>query len=362
MPCDSAGSIYRRRAGRYSSVRMSSTEMCPLFTTPTSEHGQLPIDCLRSGSSRSTASPLACADITLAKTELDRLASQVEQASEIRSTSSLTRDGPEMAASPLRSSLSAVASIRRSLSRSENTKSSPPLSGSLIGALHLQKNQRRKASSRQSEICTPEGIPEVSDEDLSASDSASTFPSAVECSPSEQYLRDNALVTSDPILVPADSCSTQQDGSTPPDSFIDPIDQAFERACLTQDQLPKVLQSPATTWRAKNPGLRVEFANPLASVSAPEIGHENPKTLGNFNDGLDSCPRIHGLSKHPEYATGRTDIGNLSSSSTPFARAVISETITPEQTRGLWSPPRPRTPAVKRDSMQTHDAISSRKE
>lgn len=287
---------------------MSSTETSPLFTTPSSEQSQLPGDCVRSNSTRS-----------------------------------------------------ASALTRRSLSRSENMRN-PPLSGSLISALRFQtRSQRRRASSRQSEICTPEGIPEVSDEDLSASDSASVFPSAVECSPSGQTPRDIVEVVSGPNSAPKESISIQQDESTLPNSFMDLIDQAFERARLTQEQLPKCLQSTATTRRAKTPGLRVEFAVPLAALAAPDIGLGNFQTLNEVNEGLGSRYRIYDESRHPGSNNGRASINNMIGTSMPLARAVHSEIITPEKTRGLWCPPRPRTPALKKYLLQTHGAASHKK-
>lgn len=330
MSCDSTGATYKRRGIRYSSVCMSSAESTPLFTSPASGHGQLPADCHRSGSICGIASPLACAGTMLATNELDRLAIQAKEASELRSAPYLTPNGPEVASYPLNKASFAAASIRRRQSQSEGTGSSP-LTGTPTGALHFpKKSQRRKASSRQSEICTPEGIPEVSDEDLLSSDSASVFASAVESTPSQPCPRNDSLPSSDIASMLAVNLSPQHDDSIASDTLTDPVDQAFERARLTQEQPPKVLQSTTMARRSKTSGLRVEFANPPVVSSAPDLGLKTPS--------------------------------NLSGTSPPLARAVFSESITPENTRGLWCPPRPRIPVMKRDSIWTHDTASGRKE
>lgn len=378
MSCDSTASARRCRSTRYSSVCMSSTESSPLFTTPVSGHGQIPNDLLRSGSDRGALNPLASAGIMLATNELDRTVSRAEQASEVRFAPSLTPKGPGVAMTPLNSTPSIEATSRRSLGLSENVNYSPtleggtcasasdqhslliksPLSRSLTDALCvLRKSQRRKASSRQSEICTPEDIPEVSDEDLSGSDSASTFTSAVEHTPSELCSRNGGLLSSDANLLSVDGLSIQKDAPAKSDNITDPVDQAFERARLTQGQPPKVMQLPAMTRRSKTPGLRVEFAIPPVALSAPDLEPQSPKSPGDANNALGSRPRLHGSSSYP----GPTPYGSRMSNwtggtSTPLARAVMSDSITPENTRGLWCPPRPRTPAVKRGQIWSHDA------
>lgn len=329
MSCDSTGATYKRRGIRYSSACMSA-ESTPLFTSPASGHGKLTADRHRSGSICGVASPLAGASTMLATNELDRLARRAKESSELRSTPHLAPNGPEVASSPLTKASFVTASIRRRQSQSEGTGSSS-LTGTPTGALHFpKKSQRRKASSRQSEIFTPEGIPEVSDENLSSSDSALVFASAVESTSSQPCPRHDSLPCPAIASMSAGNPSTQHDESNASDTIIDPVDQAFERARLTQEQPPKVLQSTAMTRRSKASGLRVEFTNPPVVSSAPDLGLKAPSSLGG--------------------------------TSPPLARAVFSESITPENTRGLWCPPRPRTPAIKRDSMWTHDTASGRKE
>lgn len=338
MSYDTTASTYRRRGGRYSSMCMSSAESNPLFTTPTSGHGQVPAVPFRLGSTYSAVSPSTCAGIMLETDERGGLAHWADQSSEKRPAPSTMPKSPEVAAFSPRNASSAAASRRRSFSHSENmynpmfldygvstsTSNLPGLSmkspsqGSLTGALrHLRRSQRRTASSRQSEICTPEGIPEASDEDLSGSNSTSGVVPAMECIISDPNACDNGSLSSGMSSVPI---VPSEDKSFVSGNITDPVDQAFERARMTQEQPPKVLQSPSTARRFKNSGLRVEFANPL-----------------------------HGSPSCPVSLTEPTNAINLSGASTPLARAVMSESITPENTRGIWCPPRPRTPAAKRD-------------
>lgn len=252
--------MHKRRRGRYSSAYMSSAESTPLFTTPISGF-------------------------------------------------------------PLNSASFAAAPTRKGQSQSGSMDGSP-VPVNTTGTLHLpKKTQRRKASSRQSEICTPEGIPEASDEDNSSSDSASVRPSTVES---------NSLPSSSTVSMPAGSLSPQRAESIALDAIMDPVDQAFERARLTQEQPPKVLQFTPTSRRSKSSGLRVEFANPPVVLSAPDLGLKSPS--------------------------------NLSGSSTSLARAMCSESITPENTRGLWRPPRARTPVIKRGSTWTPNADPARED
>lgn len=352
---------------------MSSAESSPLFTTPTSGHEQIPAERLQSGSIRSVMSPLTCVGAMSVTNKLDQLASRAETPSGLRSAPSLMPNGPERMISPLNSAIITATPTRRSLSCSENlgtsstlenriltsTSTSPGaliksgLSRNLTGGLHtLKKCQRRKASSRQSEICTPEGIPEVSDEDLSGSDSASAFPSVVECTSSELCSHNSGLQSSDAGLAPVDNHNLRQDESSAKSGqIIDPVDQAFERARLTQEQPPKVLQSQAMARRPKTPGLRVEFANPPVAFSATETNIKTPRSSGQGDSGLGSRPSLHGLSSCSGPSTVMSNIGDVSGTSMPLARAVIAESFTTENTRGLWCPPWPRTPAMKRGIM-----------
>lgn len=221
LSCDPPLFRHRRRGSRYSSVFMSSAESSPLLNTPISCAEDIPRRMVRPDLARGVVNPLAAASLILATTGLDRLTSNVKGGSEMHPAS---QAHPEASRSG-RSSGHVV----------------PPNTPTIT-------------------VCTPEGIPEASDEDMSSSNSVPVLGLT-------SYGIGSENLASESNLIP-----------------VDPVDQAFERARLTQDQPPKAAQISANPQSCKTPSLRVEFATPpdqwLEELETPRSPEEINSSLG----------------------------------------------------------------------------------
>lgn len=315
----------RRRNARYSSVYMSSAEASPLFNTPPSTHrGGIPnpLSHMQNDLGRSSVNPLAAISIEVATKELDRLASRVEEASIMRRAvdarpESLKISGQSSAQS-IKSATPDVKGffISGTMTESISTKltsavvspTSPsatpqntPISGvgtprdNITGALHaLRRYRRRKTSSKLSEIYTYEGIPEDAEEEVFLSASTSPYGPTTSCTDSRSGPLGSSLLSPRSPYGYADSYKR----GASPDARIDPVDQAFERALLTQDQPPKVIQAHSKASRSKTPGLHVEFAEPLSgcptgTTESPDDRYLSPG-LRPFLRSTSSYPSLSG--------------------------------------------------------------------
>lgn len=305
--CDASASRHRRRSARYSSAYMSSAESSPLLNTPASCVGDIPLSQVRADPAQSAVNPLAAVSLMLAATELDRLAVRAGAASEKCSAlyqSEASNSGRSSghvvppntpALKSLVSSESVAGCTSTDCATETETPASVPLNTPVVGTdtpldniagvLHaLRKHCRRKTSSRISEICAPEGIPEASDEE-------DLFPSV---STSALGPTPSALDSGTDGLRSLASPTNPTQSATVPSSLFDPIDQAFEKARLTQDQPPKVFLGKTVTRRARTPGLRVEFATPPGECVQPETAESPEKD----SPGLGARPRLRNSSSH----------------------------------------------------------------
>lgn len=173
----------RRRNDRYSSVHMTSAEPTPLFNTPAPCQAQTATDTKSQPASwRSAIDPLATASLMLATVELDRLTNRqvLDRSSEVLGSEQSSACGGPPSSPALRS----LPPGEKSSLRLNNTscvsersiiprKPLPPGITMRSGNSESQSTAhgscwRRKTSSRISDIRTPENILEASDEDVSS--------------------------------------------------------------------------------------------------------------------------------------------------------------------------------------------------
>lgn len=274
MSYDPMASRHRRRSARYSSVCMSSAESSPLCNTPVSCIGSISSSQVRADPRHSAVNPLAAVSLLLATTELDRLATRIEESSEMHLGSHSTAETPnagkccghcvapntptirglasrETWTGATSTNLTSETETPRSICQAPTEPLNTPVSNidtisdgttSALGLFALNKHRRQKTSSRRSEIFSPEGIAEGFGEDMSSSASNSAQDSSA-----------------------AGPSNSTEPMTTLSDVHVDPVKHAFEQVRLNQDKSPKSFEGNAKTRRSKTPGLRIEFANPLAA-------------------------------------------------------------------------------------------------
>ncbi|KAK2609634.1 hypothetical protein N8I77_003127 [Diaporthe amygdali] len=306
----------RRRNGRHSSVCMSSAESTPLFNALPPNEGQVLVGSQSQPSSwRSTIDPLATASLILATGELDRLANRPVSS---RSTEVLSSGQSSACGVPPNSpAMKCLTSGEKSSLRMHTTSGASemsltprnPLSAGTItrsgnsmpeSAVHGNRRQR-KTSSRFSEIRTPENILEASDEDMSTTnsplDAVCTYPGLGPGSQSS-----HSSLASPPSLVEYSHMKGEASVTT-----AGSADQALEKTIVARNAPSKVSQSSASAKRSR----------PLGAVELDTPTHGS------------RGPRTHKSAAH----------------------TLHNGTLTPQNTRGLWCPPRKSLPPSRRQSM-----------
>lgn len=319
---------------------MYSTEASPLFDTHSSCTGQIPLNQVRPDPSRSAVNPLAAMSLLAATTELDGLATRVIEASQMRKAyqampeTPISESSPGHApsstptrGSPFSSTNTPGTQITSFITGSETPVSprgtlSAPLnkpvvgistpSDNILGALQPpRKHRRRKTSSRRSEIYTHEDILEGFDEDHSLSGSISPLgPTHSSTGFGSGNFQSSLTSPTSKDIVPV-----RRTDDAAPQRSADRVEQAFQQARLTQDELPKVFRGDDGSRRTKIPRLRVGFAN-LSSkrqLQKPE----------NFGLGLRSYLKTS-LSYPALRGNDWFEIADLAGDVMPPARAVVS--------------------------------------
>lgn len=302
----------RRRNGRYSSVCMSSAESTPLFNPPVPNQSQALGDVKSQPSPwKSTIDPLATSSLMLATVELDRLTNRQvsDRGSEVPdSGQSSARGGPPN--SPVVISLAQSENLSLSLDttsctteRSMTPRKSLPLaittrSGNSIpqSTAHAIRRQRM-TSSRFSDVRTPENILEASDEDMSST----IYTPGASCTSHSLESHNQPLHSS-----LATTAKIAQDSYTRGSELAHsalPVDRVIEPTPLGQDEPSKG-----------------SFARTSEQFeSTPAAHHQMP-----VNDG-----------GRPE--TRKSPVHHLHNGA-----------LTPQNTRGLWCPPRKSTSPPRR--------------
>lgn len=294
----------RRRNGRYSSVCMSSDEPTPLFSPPVPNQSQVLGDVKFQPSTwKSAIDPLATSSLMLATGELDRLTNRLvsDRGSEMPgSGQSSACGGPPN--SPAMKSLAP----RENLSLNLNTTSctserciSPrnalPLgitmrSGNSVSqsTAHATRKQRM-TSSRFSDVRTPENILEASDEDLSST----IFTPGTSCTPQSLESHNQPLYSS--LATPAKTAQNSCTRGSEPSRAAVPVDRVNEPTTMGQDD-------PSNSFFVWN------------------------------SDQFESTPAAH-------HHMPVNDCGQPETRKSPVHH-LHTGALTPQNTRGLWCPPR----------------------
>lgn len=294
----------RRRNGRYSSVCMSSAESTPLFNTQAPSQGQVLVDAKSQPNSWRTAiDPLATSSLMLATGELDRLTNRKvsDWGSEILgSGQSSACGGPPN--SPAMKSLtpSKQPSLRLNPTSCAPDRSMTPRNPLTLGITMRSGNsmpqstghgsrRQRMTSSRFSDVRTPENILEASDEDVSPTT----------CTPGELCTPPSLGRGGQPFFSsPANPAeAARYDCTKRPNSTFGtiPADQALEQTHLAQIDSSKGFCASTSGQRESTPA-----------------NHDNTPLNG------DGQPQTR---KNPVYH-------------------LHTGALTPQNTRGLWCPPR----------------------
>lgn len=295
----------RRRNGRYSSVCMSSAEPTPLFNPPVPNQSQVLGDVKSLPNQwKSAIDPLATSSLMLATVELDRLTNRQvsDRGSEVPgSGQSSTCGGPPN--SPAMKSLvpreNTPSSLNTTSCASEicrSPKNALPLgvtmrSGNSVSqsTAHAVRRQRM-TSSRFSDIRTPENILEASDEDMLSS---TTFTPGTSCTPHSLESHNQPLHSSlaTPAKIAQNSCGR---GSEPTHAAV-PVDRVTEPTILGQ-------------------------ADPCKGCFACT------------SDQFETTPAAH-------HQMPVNNGGQLETRKSPVHH-LHTGALTPQNTRGLWCPPR----------------------
>lgn len=311
----------RRRNGRYSSVCMSSAEPTPLFNPPVPNQSQVLGDVKsQPGQWKSAIDPLATSSLMLATVELDRLTNRQvsDRGPEVPdSGQSSTCGGPPN--SPAMKSLAPRENSSLSLDttscaseRSMIPRNTLPLavttrSGNSIpqSTAHAIRRQRM-TSSRFSDVRTPENILEASDEDVSST----SYTHGISCTPQSLESNNQPLHSSltSPEKTARKSCRTSEPGRA-----VRPVDQVIEHIPLGQDD-------PSKGFLA------------CTSVS------------------FESTSAVH-------HQRSLNDDGQPENRKTPVNH-LHTGALTPQNTRGLWCPPR-KSPSPPRRHVAWDPVLST---
>lgn len=301
----------RRRNGRYSSVCMSSAESTPLFNTQAPSQGQVLVDAKSQPDSwRSAIDPLATSSLMLATNELDRLTHRKisDRSFEmLGSGQSSACGGPPSSPATKSFTPNEQPSLRLNPTSCAPDRSMTPRNALPLGITMRSGNsmpqstghgsrRQRMTSSRFSDVRTPENILEASDEDVS--------PTA--CTPDELCTPPSLGRGSQPFLSsltsPAEVAKynfTKGSGSA---FAAAPDDRVLEQTHLAQND-------PSKVFCASTRGQR-------ESTSAI---HDNTSLNG------DGQPQ-----------TRKNPVNHLHTGA-----------LTPQNTCGLWCPPR-KSPSLPR--------------
>lgn len=313
----------RRRNGRYSSVCMSSAESTPLFNTQAPSQGRVLVDAKSQPNSCTSAiDPLATSSLMLATGGLDRLTNRKvsDRNSEmLGSGQSSACGGP-----PNSPAMKSLTPSKQPSLRLKPTSCAPDRSMTPRNALPLRITMRsgnsmphstghgsrrqRMTSSRFSDVRTPENILEASDEDVTPT----TCTRGELCIPPSLGRGSRPFFSSpaSPAEVPKYNCTK---GSNSSFTTI-PADQALVQTHLAQND-------PSKSFCASISGQR---------KSTPAT-HDSTSLNG------DGQPQAR---KNPVY---HLDTGEL----------------TPQNTRGLWCPPRKSPSPPRRHVIWNPDTSTS---
>lgn len=294
----------RRRNGRYSSVCMSSAEPTPLFNPPVLNQGQA-LGNVKSQPSpwKSAIDPLATSSLMLATGELDRLTTRQvsDRGSEMPGSGQSSACGgppnsPAMKSLAPRENLSLnlnttsctserCISPRNALPLGITTRSGNSIPQSTVHAIRRQ----RMTSSRFSDVRTPENILETSDEDVSST-----------------------------------ICSAGKSHTSP---SLDPKNQPLHSPL---DGLAKTAQDSCT--RRSESGRAAVLVDRVIEHTPWGQDDSSKGILACTGDQFESAPAAH--HHMPVY-----DCGQPENRKTPVNH-LHTGALTPQNTRGLWCPPR----------------------
>lgn len=313
----------RRRNDRYSSVHMTSAEPTPLFNTPTPYQSQMPTDTKsQPASCRSAIDPLATASLMLATVELDRLTNRQvsDRNSEVLGSeqssacggppsSPALRSLPPGENSSLRLSNTSCVSERSIIPR----KLLPPGINMRSGNSVSQSNshgicRRRKTSSRVSDLRTTENILEASDEDVSSTPYIAGEP----CPSPNLDIRAQSLYssTASPTEIDEYICTERSES----DLGVVPVNRLVEQTSLKQNDPSRGPWASVNASPGKTPELQPQIFS--EQCGQPQVR----KSLTNH---------LH---------TGA---------------------LTPQNTRGLWCPPRKSPSPARPEFMWNTDMPTS---
>lgn len=293
----------RRRNGRYSSVCMSSAEPTPLFNPPIPNQSQIHGDVKsQPGQWKSAIDPLATSSLMLATVELDRLTNrQVSDRSVEVPDSGQSSARGEPPNSPAMKSLAPGETPSLNLNhiscaseRCIDPRNALPLGITMRSGNSLSQStahairRQRMTSSRFSDVRSPEDILEASDEDASST----TYTPGKSCTPPSLGPHNQPLHSSltSPEKTARKSCTTSEPGRA-----AVPVDQVIQHTPLGQD----------------DPSKRFLTCTSGSFESTSAIHHQR-----SLNDG-----------GQPE--NRKTPVNHLHTGA-----------LTPQNTRGLWCPPR----------------------
>lgn len=306
----------RRRNGRHSSVCVSSAESTPLFNTPAPNQGQVLMDAKSQPSPwRSAIDPLATSSLMLATGELDRLTNRkISDRSSGVLGSGQSSDGGGPPNSPAMKSLasSEKPSLRLDTTGFASEGSTTPRnplpqritmrSGNSIpqSTAHVIRRQRM-TSSRFSDIRTPENILEVSNEDVSPT----TCTPGELCTPSSPNSESQSLYASlaNPTKIAESGCTIGSGLNLP----ATPVNRFIKQTHLTKNEPSKNFGESTGGQHESTPAFNDKI--PLSDSGQPQ-----------------TCK---GTKYH-----------------------LHAGALTPQNTRGLWCPPRKSPSPPRRHSMR----------
>lgn len=307
----------RRRNGRYSSVCVSSAESTPLFNPPAPSHGQGLMDAKSQPSSwRSAIDPLATSSLMLATSDLDRLTNRKvsnRDSEALGSGQSSVCGGPPNSPSVKSLAPSEQPSLRLNTTNlaaeGPTTPRNPlPLRISVRSGNSMSQStahairRQRMTSSRFSDIRTPENILEASDEDASPTT----------CTPASPSPESQSLCAS--LANPTRIFKSGRTGSSEPDLAETPVDRVVKQTLSKKNE-------PSKNARAYTSGQRESTPAAINDVRLKYSGQQQTRKSAQYH--------LH---------TGA---------------------LTPQNTRGLWCPPRkspspPRRQSIWDPDTQTH--------